>query len=232
MTNITQNSKMKIELSPSLLSADFLNLEKQLKILENENIKRIHLDIMDGNFVPNISFGQPILKSLRKKTKLLFETHLMIQHPENYIKSFKDAGSDILIFHYEATTDHIYLIEEIKNLGMKAGISIKPATCWEEIGDLLPLLDIVLIMSVEPGFSGQHYMPETARKMKFMHSYVLEKNLNIDIAIDGGINENTIQDAVKNGANILISASAVFSNDENIMRANIKKLNSLIKNIN
>jgi ribulose-phosphate 3-epimerase len=216
-------------LSPSLLSADFMNIERQFKLLEAENINRIHLDVMDGHFVPNISFGAPVIKSLREKSNFVFETHLMIKNPEKYIDSFKEAGSDIIIFHQEATEEPIYLIDKIKSLDMKAGISIKPNTPWEEIGELLHLVDMILIMSVEPGFGGQKYMPETAKKMKFMFEYMKDQEIfDVDIAIDGGINESTLDDAIINGANIFIAGSSLFNKDLEKMSVNIKNLNQIL----
>jgi ribulose-phosphate 3-epimerase len=214
------NIPRKIEISPSILSADFANLEKELNILKQAKVERIHLDIMDGHFVPNITFGPPLVECIRKKTDIFLESHLMITDPEKYIIPFKEAGSDLIIFHKEVSDNPIYLIDKIKNLGIQAGISINPDTEWEEIGDLLPFLDMVLIMSVHPGFGGQKYIPKTAQKMRFMLDYIKSKNLNIDIGIDGGINSETVKDASKNGANIIIAGSYLFNSQDIIATIN------------
>jgi len=204
-----------VEISASILSADFANLERDLNILKKAKVERLHLDIMDGHFVPNITFGPPLVKCIHEKTDILLESHLMIENPEKYIVPFAEAGSDIIIFHQEIVNNPVFLIDKIKNLGIKAGISINPETDWTTIKDVLPLVDIVLIMSVNPGFGGQKYIHKAADKMKLMFDYIKQKDFNVDIGIDGGINLETVSDASKKGANIIIAGSYIF-NSENI----------------
>ena len=217
------NIEKKIEISPSILSADFTNLGKDLDILKQAKVERIHLDIMDGHFVPNITFGPPLVECIRKRTDILLESHLMIENPEKYIIPFKEAGSDIIIFHKEVVDKPVDLIEKIKNLGIKTGISINPETDWEDIINVLPLVDIVLIMSVHPGFGGQKYIHKAAAKMKVMSDYIKRKGLNIDIGIDGGINLETVKDAAQNGANIIIAGSYIFNSNNVIETINLLK---------
>ncbi len=215
-----------IKLSPSILSADFANLESELKVLEQSGVDRIHLDVMDGHFVPNLTFGPPVVKALRKKTgtRLLFETHLMISNPEKYVLPFKEAGSDIIIFHIETAQNPIRLIDQIESLDMKSGVCIKPNTNWEEIGGILHLVDMVLVMTVEPGFGGQEYLSSAAKKIQDLHNFILNQKLDIDIAVDGGINLETIKDATEKGANILVAGNAIY-HDKKVLE-NIKALKS------
>ena len=221
-----------IEIAPSILAADFADLKSELLMLEKSVAKRIHLDVMDGHFVPNISFGPPVIQAINKKTKLFLEAHLMISEPLKYLQAFKDAGSDIIIVHYEALKDPLFAIKEIKKMGIQAGISINPATAWEKIKELLAEVDMVLIMSVNPGFGGQKYIAEASNKMQKMFEYIKKNKLKTDIGIDGGIDLTTIEDAVSKGANIIIAGSSVFKAENPIkMIADLKKIAEEVKSV-
>ncbi|MEG2003736.1 MAG: ribulose-phosphate 3-epimerase [Clostridia bacterium] len=200
----------KIILSPSLLACDFSKVAEQLKILENIDINYLHLDVMDGIFVPNISFGQPIIKSLRKVTKMIFDVHLMITEPERYIDDFIKSGADIITIHAESTKNIIETLVKIKKNGIKAGISIKPNTKPEEIFDFLPYCDLILIMTVEPGFGGQKFMSEVVYKISKINCELERIMHNADIEVDGGIDADTAKICVLAGANILVAGSSVF----------------------
>lgn len=193
-------------ISASILSADFLNLGRQVSELEGA-VDSLHIDVMDGHFVPNISIGAPIVQALRKATKLPLETHLMITNPEPYIKPFADAGSDSIILHAETTMEPLKLIGEIKSLGKKAGISINPATGVIAIEKLIPQLDLVLVMSVNPGFSGQTFIREVLPKIR----EIRKLSKTIDIQVDGGINATNAGDIIKAGATTLVASSAIFA---------------------
>lgn len=200
-----------IIISPSILSADFANLERDIKKVENAGATWLHVDVMDGHFVPNITIGVPVVKSIKKITNLPLDVHLMIENPDKYIKPFAEAGADILTFHYEACPDNIQnVIEMIKGFGIKAGLSIKPKTKPEEILEYLPLLDMVLIMTVEPGFGGQAFMPECAEKIS-----VIKKHANKDliIQVDGGINSDTARICTQYGANSLVAGNYIYKSD-------------------
>jgi ribulose-phosphate 3-epimerase len=218
-----------IELAPSLLSANFANLQKDIKLLETCNIKRLHLDVMDGHFVPNITIGPVVIKDIRKITNMFLETHLMITSPHKYFKAFKDAGSDMLIFHIEAIepVEIDNNIQLIKNLATKVGISIKPKTCWEVIKNTLDKIDSILIMTVEPGFGGQEFMPDMTEKIQKIANYKHKNNLNFDIIVDGGINQKTISTDYKAGANICVVGNGIFKYENlkegiNIVRSAIE----------
>ena len=206
----------KIIVSPSILSADFANLERDIKKVENAGADWIHVDVMDGHFVNNISFGIPILKSISKNKILPNDVHLMISDPEKYVAEFINSGADIVTFHYEAVKkDNIIpLINKIHSLSSKAGISIKPHTKVEEIFEFLPYLDLVLIMSVEPGFGGQKYIDDSTNKIKQLHDYINSNNLNVLIEVDGGINDVTSKFAKDAGVDILVAGSYLFSHDD------------------
>lgn len=213
-------NKKEIIISPSILAADFANLEYDIKRVENF-VPWIHLDIMDGHFVPNISFGVPVVKSLRSKTKLFFDTHLMIENPQDYIDKFISVGSDLITFHYEATKENtINVIEQIKNQNKMVGLSIKPKTSVEEIKEYINLVDLILIMTVEPGFGGQKFMEDCAYKIKEVKEYSNDENLIIQI--DGGINAETGKFCANLGANSLVAGSYIY-NSENVE----DKINSL-----
>lgn len=207
----------KIIVSPSILSADFANLERDIKLVERNGADWIHVDVMDGHFVPNITIGIPVVKSIKKVTTLPLDVHLMIENPEKYIEDFANAGADILTFHYEAVKKENTkpLITNIKNLGVKAGLSIKPKTQPEEILEFLPDLDLVLVMTVEPGFGGQKFMADCAEKIKVIKQHATQ---NLFIQVDGGINAETGEICTKYGANSLVAGSYIYK-AENIKEA-------------
>lgn len=213
-----------VKVSPSVLTADFLTLTDSIKQLENAGVDMLHLDVMDGIFVPNISFGNPIIKSIKAHTNLPLDVHLMIDRPHRYIEEFAKYA-DILGFHYEAGSDNAELLKKIRELGCKSCITIKPATQPEKIFDLLPLCDMVLVMSVEPGFGGQKFMPQALDKIKTLKAECERQNLNVDIEVDGGINADTAPLAVNAGANVLVAGNYLFSAED--MGAKVKEIKSL-----
>ena len=210
-----------IKISPSILSADFSILGDEIKSLEQAGADLIHIDVMDGHFVPNITMGPPIIKMVRKCTKLPFDVHLMISPVEKYIKAFADAGSDIITIHPEATDNLKRAVGTIKSLGKKAGVSLNPKTPISALMDVISDIDLILIMSVNPGFAGQSFMSEVLLKVTELRKMINEKKLKIDIEIDGGINFETAPLAVKAGANILVSGTTIFSGS---LKDNIQKL--------
>ena len=195
---------------PSILSADFANLERDIKELENIGVDMFHIDVMDGNFVPNISFGFPIIESIRPKTDKVFDCHLMIANPENYVEQFCKVGCDMVSFHIEATNHADRVIQVIKNNGKKAGIVLNPQTSIESIKYLLPKLDYVLIMTVNPGFGGQKFIPEMLEKIEELAKLREEKNYNFLIEVDGGINTETSKACRDKGADLLVCGSFLF----------------------
>lgn len=195
---------------PSILSADFANLERDIKELESIGIDMFHIDVMDGNFVPNISFGFPIIESIRPKTDKVFDCHLMIANPENYVEQFCKVGCDMVSFHIEATNHADRVIQVIKNNGKKAGIVLNPQTSIESIKYLLPKLDYVLIMTVNPGFGGQKFIPEMLEKIEELAKLREEKNYNFLIEVDGGINTETSKACRDKGADLLVCGSFLF----------------------
>lgn len=197
--------------APSLLACDFLNVESELKRLENAKADWVHLDVMDGVFVPNITFGYDLISSMRKKSNLFFDVHLMIIDPINYIDHFVKAGSDLITFHFEANSNPLEVIDLIKKQNVKAGISINPGTKVSEILHLVKDIDLILIMSVEPGFGGQSYKPETGEKIKELIEYRKEFNLDFQIQVDGGINETTIENV--RDVDVVVAGSYVFNDD-------------------
>lgn len=200
-------------LAPSILAADLLHLEQEIKKIENANAKLVHIDIMDGVFVPNISFGMPIISAVRSCTDLVLDVHAMIIEPNRYIDKFIECGADILTFHLEALKheDILFAIDKIHGYNKKVGLSIKPGTAVEAIVPYLDLIDMVLIMTVEPGFGGQSFMESTMSKVKFIRDYSIKNNREIDIEVDGGINMNTIKIANGFGANIFVMGTAFFN---------------------
>ena len=202
-----------IKISPSLLAADFSRLFEEIKSIEEAGADMLHLDIMDGMFVTNISFGLPVIESLRRRTDIVFDVHLMIEKPERYIKRFIDAGADIVTFHLETTDAPELILDEIRSRGVKAAISVKPSTPIEDVFPLLEKCDMVLIMTVEPGYGGQSFMSEMLPKISRLKQEIESRNLDIDIQVDGGINAETARDAVNAGANVLVAGSYVFKAD-------------------
>ena len=210
-----------IKISPSILSADFSILGDEIKSLEKAGADLIHIDVMDGHFVPNITMGPPIIKMVRKCTKLPFDVHLMISPVEKYIKAFADAGSDIITIHPEATDNLKRAVSTIKSFGKKAGVSLNPKTPISALMDVINDIDLILIMSVNPGFAGQSFMSEVLPKVTELRKMINDKKLKIDIEIDGGINFETAPLAVKAGVNILVSGTTIFSGS---LKDNIQKL--------
>jgi ribulose-phosphate 3-epimerase len=216
----------KIQISPSILSADFSQLGNEIKRLEEGGADMIHVDVMDGHFVPNLTMGPPIIKSLRKFTKLPFDVHLMISPAHKYIKDYADAGADIITIHPEATENLAVSIDHIKSLGKKVGFSLNPESKINLITDLLNEIDLVLIMSVNPGFGGQKFMPEVLEKIKELKKIRDQKNIDFDIEIDGGINFDNNKLAIEAGANILVSGTTIFKNNNGDIKKNIDLLKS------
>ena len=199
-----------IKISPSVLACDFTRLGEEVADIEQAGADMVHLDVMDGRFVTNISFGLPIVEALRKKSNMVFDVHLMIVEPELYVKRFIDAGADIVTFHYEATEKPAELLDLIRENGVKASISIKPKTPAEAIFPYLEKCDMVLVMTVEPGYGGQALIPETLEKVKIIREEINKRGLQVDVQVDGGINAETSKLAVAAGANVLVAGSAVF----------------------
>ncbi len=213
-------------LSPSILAADFSRLGEQIREAEHAGAKYLHIDVMDGVFVPSISFGMPVISSIRNCSDIFFDVHLMIEKPEHYIQEFADCGADLINFHLEASKDVISTIEKIRFLGKKAGITIKPATPAKAVEPYLKLVDMVLVMTVEPGFGGQKLMPECLEKVREIRSMVIEKGLHTDIEVDGGIRIDNVELALHAGANVIVSGSAVFR--DNITK-NVEKFMAKLK---
>jgi len=202
------------EIAPSLLSANFYNLQDDLERLKKSGIKYLHLDVMDGNFVPNISFGLPIIKSVRKNTDFILDCHLMIEKPERYLEDFKNAGADILTVHQEATIHLQRTIAEIRRLGMKAGVSLNPSTSEETLKYIMDDLDLILIMSVNPGFGGQSYIESVNEKIKRVRKMIDESERDIILEVDGGVNKDNIKELEDLGVDLFVAGSAAFKNSE------------------
>ena len=200
-----------IKLAPSILSADFARLLEDVKKVEKAGCEYLHIDVMDGHFVPNITLGPGIVKSLRKDVNMVFDAHLMIENPDNYIKEFADAGCDIIVVHQEACTHLHRTIQNIKSHGIKAGVALNPATPIETIKYVLEDVDMVLLMSVNPGFGGQSYIPVVTKKIKELRSLIDEMGLDIDIEVDGGVKPSNISEVVNAGANVIVAGSAIFN---------------------
>lgn len=198
-------------LAPSLLSADFSDLSAAINKIESDGGSIIHIDVMDGQFVPQITYGQPVIKSIRKLTKLPFDVHLMVEKPELMVDSFAESGADWITFHYESTVHIDRLCNHIHDLGKKCGISIVPSTPVAFLKEILPLVDLVLVMSVNPGFGGQSFIPYTLEKIAELKKIREERGLKFDISVDGGVNEKNFSEVAAAGADILVSGSAFFS---------------------
>ncbi len=201
-------------LAPSILSADFGYLVNQVKEVEEAGVEYLHVDVMDGLFVPNITFGAPVLKWLKGRTNLFIDVHMMVEHPERYIKDFADAGAHLLDVHYEACTHLDRVISEIKKAGMKAAVALNPATPVSVLEDILPELDMVLLMSVNPGFGGQSYIPYVTQKIKKLRRVIDERGLSTLIEVDGGVNKDTIKTVVDAGADVVVAGSAIFASKD------------------
>ena len=214
----------KIQISPSILSADFSQLGKEIKKLEDGGADLIHVDVMDGHFVPNLTIGPPVIKALRNYTKLPFDVHLMISPVHKYIKNFAEAGSDIITIHPEATENLNESISLIKRLNKKVGISLNPDTNISVIESELKNIDLVLVMSVFPGFGGQKFIPETIKKIKDLKEIKDKNNYNFDIEVDGGINFLNSKDVINAGANILVSGTTIFKENNGDIKKNIDLL--------
>lgn len=213
-------------LSPSILAADFWRLGEQIQEAERAGVQYLHIDVMDGTFVPSISFGMPVLQSVRKRTKLFLDVHLMIERPERYIEEFAGCGADLINFHLEAVRDVKGAVCAIRRTGKKAGITIKPATPVEELEQYLPLVDMVLVMTVEPGFGGQRLIRSCLDKVRVLRKMADARGLHLDIEVDGGINRDNITESVEAGANVIVAGSAVFAGD---VYANAKALQEKLR---
>ena len=217
----------KIQISPSILSADFSNLEKDIKKLETAGADMIHVDVMDGHFVPNITIGPPVIKALRNKTSLPFDVHLMISPVHKYIKDFANAGADIITIHPEATPNLQETIDEIKSFKKKVGISLNPDTKIDIVEDYLDKVDLILIMSVYPGFGGQKFISDVLEKINSLKNLKDKKKLNFDIEVDGGINFSNFKSVIDAGANVLVSGTTIFKENNGDIKKNIDFLKSI-----
>ena len=216
----------KIQISPSILSADFSQLGNEIKRLEDGGADMIHVDVMDGHFVPNLTIGPPVIKALKKQSSILFDVHLMISPVHKYIEAYSEAGADIITIHPEATDNLGESISKIKELNKKVGVSLNPETKVDTITNFLEKIDLVLIMSVNPGFGGQKFMPEVLDKIKILKKIQNEKGLDFDIEIDGGINFENSKKAIEAGANILVSGTTIFKSNNGDIKKNIELLKS------
>jgi len=216
----------KIQISPSILAADFSQLGNEIKRLEEGGADMVHVDVMDGHFVPNLTIGPPVIKALKKQSSLPFDVHLMISPVHEYIQAYSDAGADIITIHPEATDNFASSIAEIKKNNKKVGVSLNPDTKIDTIIEHLQTIDLILIMSVNPGFGGQKFMPRVLTKIIELRKIEKEKNFNFDIEIDGGINFENSKEAIKAGANILVSGTTIFKSNNGDIKKNIDLLKS------
>lgn len=218
------------KLVPSLLSADLWCLKDQLDVLKQYQVDTLHVDVMDGNFVPNISMGVPLVESLRKHSDFSLDVHLMIANPERFIETFREAGADLLTVHIEATYHIHRLIQQIRNVGCKAGVSLNPGTPLELIKPILHMVDLVLVMSVNPGFGGQDFLPETLSKVEMLHQWKQEReDYKYIVEVDGGINRSNVEQVLNAGAEWIVSGSGVFKGD---LKTNLDQLNEILLKYN
>lgn len=217
---MSENITRKNILSPSILAADFAVLGEQIREAADAGAEYIHIDVMDGVFVPSISFGMPLIESIRKVTDRVFDVHLMIVEPERYVKRFAECGADSITFHLEATEDADALIDQIHSLGCRVGLSVKPKTPIEVVRKYLPKIDMLLVMTVEPGFGGQKYIPESTERIRQARQMADEQGIDLDIQVDGGVGQDNVHVVLEAGANVVVSGSAVFHGDvtDNVKR--------------
>ena len=213
-------------LAPSMLAADFKQLGKELETIQDNGAEYLHFDVMDGMFVPSISFGMPVLQSIKPIVKMVCDVHLMVTEPIRYIEAFKKAGADLITVHVEACEDIYATIAKIRECGCKVGVSICPETPVSAVADLLDKVDMILVMSVHPGFGGQKFIPESLEKIAELRAMIEEKGVNVDIQVDGGIYTHNVEEVLKAGANIIVAGSAVFNGD---VAQNTKDMLALMK---